>query len=173
MNRSAALPPEWRQRMQAYQEKMVAMQAKGQPPAVACQAPPAAEEQPPAAEGSLQVRAFTAEGALPVADALVRVYLHRGESDTLQYAVTTDADGLSPLLSLPGQDAALTQQPGAPAPPEDIWVLVEKSGYYSQRHEHIVLYAGVRSRQPVALVPLPDGVSEAPVQVFISQRPNL
>ena len=172
--------------MQAYQDKMVSMQAKGRPPAVPCQAPPAAEEipfllreQPPtddgptAGEGSLQVRAFTAEGALPVADALVRVYLHRGESDTLQYAVTTDADGLSPLLLLPAQDAARTQQPGAPAPLEDIWVLVEKAGYYSQRHEHIVLYAGVRSRQPVALVPLPDGVSEAPVQVFESQRPNL
>lgn len=192
----SALPSEWRQQMQAYQQQMMELQARVVPPPTDVPTvteprdlpfllqqeqtetqreqptPPIASEGQEMAE--LLVRTYTAEGALPVAGALVRVYAEKAGERTLLYAVRTDEDGMSPWLSLAGEDPALTQQPTPSASPtQSYWVLVDKQGYYSEWHEHLILYRGIRSRQSVDMVPLPVGTTDAPPRIYYSESPNL
>ena len=107
--------------------------------------------------GFLQVRTYSARGAVPLVDAVVSVIGHDTEGrETLLHMNRTDESGISPQVSLPAPDRALSLKPGDATPFLTYIVQVSAPGYATVRNEGVTIYSGVTSLQGVPMIPLPD-----------------
>ena len=123
--------------------------------------PPPAEASPRADEGYLQVRVFSARGAVPLVGASVSVIGHSPTGqETLLYLNRTDISGIAPQVSLPTPDRALSLRPGDATPFLNYIVQVSAPGYATIRNEGVSVYGGVTSLQGVQMIPLPEPQSE-------------
>lgn len=102
--------------------------------------------------GGLRVSVRTADGALPIAEATVRVY--DGRSSAPLYTLTTDRSGNTQVISLPAPSAALSQSPSGGEVYAVYRLSVDADGYYQQRNESVPVFDGVLSLQNAALIPL-------------------
>ena len=118
--------------------------------------PPTRPEYPREETGFLQVQAFTAREATPLADAHILIYEKTLDGDRVVASGFTDNSGLSPVFSLPGVSASLSLKPGFPSPYVSYAVQVDAPGYYRVRSENVPVFSAVLSRQPVFMVPLPE-----------------
>ena len=130
-----------------------------QPAEPLAEATPAADEN--SDTGYLQVRVFSARGAVPLVDAMVSVIGHNpaGE-ETLLHLNRTDQSGIAPQVSLPTPDRALSLKPGDATPFLNYVVQVSAPGYATIRNERVSVYGGVTSLQGVQMIPLPEPQSE-------------
>ena len=111
--------------------------------------------------GYLQVRVFSARGAVPLVGAMVSVIGHDpAGQETLLYLNRTDMSGLAPQVSLPTPDRALSLKPGDATPFVSYVVQVSAPGYATIRNEGVSVYGGVTSLQGVQMIPLPEPQSE-------------
>ena len=116
--------------------------------------------------GTLRVQVLTANGALPVVGATVRVreYLAGTGAESLFRTLLTDESGLTPILSLPAPPAAASLTPDTARPFARYLVTVVKAGYYVSADAGATIFDGIRSLQPIYLVPesmpMPDGGRE-------------
>ena len=133
-------------------------------PAPEPEAPPA-DAVPPTDENSdagyLQVRVFSARGAVPLVGANVSVIGHNpAGQETLLYLNRTDISGIAPQVSLPTPDRALSLRPGDATPFLNYIVQVSAPGYATIRNEGVSVYGGITSLQGVQMIPLPEPQSE-------------
>lgn len=108
--------------------------------------------------GSLLVRVFTANQALPVADATVIVTQANGDSagtETQLANLQTDRDGVTPEITLQTPPASLSLTPSDIIPYALYNVRVNYPGFYSFLVENVQLFANNVSILPVQLTPLP------------------
>lgn len=120
--------------------------------------------------GTLQFRAYTARGALPVSDARIVVSKDIGGKKHVFYTLTTDSSGLTQVISLPAPPKELSETPDSPIRPFALYdAEVTAAGYNEVIIRDLPVFEGVTSVQRVALVPeLGQGAD-----VIVEQEPAL
>ena len=107
--------------------------------------------------GSLTVRTYTAGGALPLENTRVHIIGSGEENRFYEQELFTNEDGLTAKISLPAPSGTLSLSPGAPEIPYATYDLeVSAPGYYTKNIYGVVVFSGVDSMQPVAMIPLGD-----------------
>ncbi len=120
---------------------------------------------------TLQVRVYTARGAIPIQNAVVTI-TGKNPDNALQYVTLTDENGFSPPVVLPAMDRKLTLQPAENIPVSTYDVLVVAPGYFRVRNRNIPVYDGTSAVQPVELIPLPEMTDENEEQTFYGASPQ-
>ena len=105
--------------------------------------------------GYLQIQVRTAQSAIPLEGAQVRVL--DDEGNTL-YPLTTDESGETQTVSLETVDRSFSLDPNYPGIPyEGYGVTVEAEGFQPVSITEIPIYDGQTATLPVAMVPLQEG----------------
>ena len=108
----------------------------------------------PNSSGTLRVRAYTAQGALPVKNAIVRVIGVGEDNRLVAFSSVTDVDGLSDLFILPAPDADLSLAPSPAELPYSLYDLeITADGYYTKRIRGLTVFSGINSIQLVNMIP--------------------
>ena len=111
--------------------------------------------------GFLRIRVTEASGTLPIEGAVVRItdYPSEGESDSgrLLYSLRSNADGLTPVVSLPAPPASQSMGPGAAQPYAVYNISVTYDGYYPVEGVGVPVFDRVTAVQPVNLLPYTEG----------------
>ncbi|MBR7100976.1 MAG: hypothetical protein IKC74_01685 [Clostridia bacterium] len=107
--------------------------------------------------GFLIVQTVTANGALPVENALVHVYEYGDGSDKdALYTQKTDISGKTDKLALSAVDKSLSLSPEAKTPYKAYNVRVYADGYYESEKINVPVFQGITSIQQVNLIPLAE-----------------
>ena len=126
--------------------------------------------------GYLIVRASTALGAIPLADAAVTVRGTEPENRDVQYFLKTNSDGNTPRLSLPAPPKSDSVIEGNARPYALYSVDVFKDGYIPLFLSSVPVFSSVVSIQPAVLVPAPQGPAETEFppdrSAFLKADPN-
>ena len=105
--------------------------------------------------GTLMVQVTLARGAVPVEGAKVIVSL----ADQVLAELSTDKSGQTEILALPAPSGSLSQTPGGAVRPYSIYnIRISYPGYYVEEAINVPIFDRINSIQPVALIPLPEGV---------------
>ena len=123
----------------------------------------------------LRVVVTTALGALPLEDALVTVSTAADEAGarTLLYAVRTDANGMTPpmTLSTPPLSNSLSPDNG---PPYAVYTVeVAREGYTPLTALHVTMFSGIPAVLPVALTPLEENQSSSQTDLTATGDPQV
>lgn len=105
-------------------------------------------------EGKLRIRAYTAGGALPVENALVKIKGAEEDNRLVAYTLVTDFDGLTPEVTLPAPSLEYSLSPDPSEAPYSIYdVEISAPGYYTKRFSGLTVFPGVNSIQLVNMIP--------------------
>lgn len=104
--------------------------------------------------GFLQVAAFTASGALPLPNIIIRVFGADEENIATDYSVMTNRDGLSEILVLPAPSISYSLKPNAPEQAFARYnVEASGDGYYSKKIFDVEVFSGIKSILPLEMIP--------------------
>ncbi len=104
--------------------------------------------------GTLRVRAYAAQGALPVQGAVVRVMGSGEDNRLVAFSSVTDRDGLSELFTLPAPSVDFSLTPDPAELPYSLYDLeVSANGYYTKKIKGITVFSGINSIQLVNMIP--------------------
>ena len=104
--------------------------------------------------GTLSVRAYTAGGALPVANATVRIMGAEEGNRDVSYSLRTDVDGTTERVRLPAPSAILSQSPSPMEPPFAVYdVEISATGFFSKKIFNVPVFAGINSSQQFNMIP--------------------
>ena len=113
--------------------------------------------------GSISVRAYTASGALPVADATVRISGAEEANRDVIHSLITDRDGITPTVILPAPLKEFSETPNPREAPYAIYdIEVSKDGYFTKKIDSVPIFSGVYSLQPVSMIPDGQNVYDIP-----------
>ena len=105
-------------------------------------------------EGKLRIRAYTAGGALPVENALVKIRGADEDNRLVAYTLVTDFDGLTPEVTLPAPSLEYSLSPDPSEAPYSVYdVEISAPGYYTKRISGLTVFPGVNSIQLVNMIP--------------------
>ena len=104
--------------------------------------------------GYLTVRVSTARGAIPLEDAAVNIRGGNIEESTVIYALTTNSDGLTPVVSLPTPPRVNSESPQETQPNYAVYNIdVFADGYAPAFFHNVPVFSGITSVQPAILLP--------------------
>ena len=115
--------------------------------------------------GFLSVNVKTANGALPLENALVTVYSSpppsRDNEPSLKdtdviFTLRTDESGKAERVALATKPIALSQTPNEEFPNLTYNILVTRDGYYDNTYLNVPIFEGITSIQEVFLIPLSE-----------------
>ena len=108
--------------------------------------------------GKLQVTVNTADGVLPVADAVVNIFGSDRDADNtgILYSLRSDRSGLTETVDLAAPSRSLSLTPGNPVPYARYNITVHRDGYGSVQNIGVPVFDGVLSTQRVTLIPLSE-----------------
>lgn len=115
--------------------------------------------------GFLSVNVKTANGALPLENALVTVYSSpppsRDNEPSLKdtdviFSLTTDESGKTERVALATKPIELSQTPNEEFPNLTYNILVTRDGYYDNTYLNVPIFEGITSIQEVLLIPLSE-----------------
>ncbi len=118
-------------------------------------------------EGKLRVVASTADSAYPVPGARVAVFTRIGNKRHLNYLLTTDESGETPVVTLPAPSVDLSQEAENVAPYALCDIEIFAYGFFRSEAEDVHIFPGITTRQVFQLVPLPlqseadDGITQS------------
>ena len=105
-------------------------------------------------EGKLRIRAYTASGARPVENALVKIRGAEEDNRLVAYTLVTDSDGLTPEVTLPAPSLEYSLYPDPAEAPYSIYdVEISAPGFYTKRISGLTVFPGVNSIQLVNMIP--------------------
>lgn len=105
-------------------------------------------------EGSIQISAFTAGGALPVPNISIRITGSEEENIDVDYSVITGRDGVTDTLSLPAPSVFYSLSPNPAEQPYARYTIeAYGAGYYPKRLEDVTIFSGVKSILPLEMIP--------------------
>ena len=108
--------------------------------------------------GNVRVRAYTASGAIPVEDVLIKIYGADEYNRDVMYSLITDMDGLTKEMSLPAPEKSLSTSPGASESPYAVYnVELAKAGFYPKKINNVPIFAGTKASLPIEMIPLTYG----------------
>lgn len=104
--------------------------------------------------GSLRVRAYTAGGALPVKDAVVRITGAEEDNRMIAYSLVTDRDGQTESVVLPAPSINYSLSPDPGELPYSVYdVVITAPGYLTRRINGLTIFSGINSLQTVNMIP--------------------
>ena len=104
--------------------------------------------------GYLTVRVSTARGAIPLEDAAVNIRGGNIEESAVIYALTTNSDGLTPVVSLPTPPRVNSESPQETQPNYAVYNIdVFADGYAPAFFHNVPVFSGITSVQPAILLP--------------------
>ncbi len=114
-------------------------------------------------KGTLTVRTYTAGGALPIENAVVRIIGANEENRFFARSLLTDEDGLTEKVSLPAPsiDYSLSPSPSS-APSASYNVEISHPGYYTKRIDGVSVFSGIDSIQLVNMIPADGNPNDYP-----------
>ncbi len=105
----------------------------------------------------LRVWVTTARQAVPIEGARVVITKEDGEGEgQLIKVLTTNQDGNTATVDLPAVPAEYSQKPGYAHPYTLYAIQISKPGYFTIQNNHVPLYGGISTIQPVDMTPLPE-----------------
>lgn len=114
-------------------------------------------------EGTLRVRAYTAGGALPIADAVVRIKGAEEGNRLIAYSLITDRDGTTEAVKLPAPSLSYSLSPSPAEAPFAVYdIEISKEGYYSKVINGVNVFSGVNSVQLANMIPTSSGAGDYP-----------
>lgn len=137
------------------------------------QQPELAQENADSVTGLLQVEVFTANDALPVADANVTVSQVLKGSSTLIRMMLTDRSGRTETIELPAPPKSMSTSPGNEKPFSEYNIRVEYPGFYTIEHINVPIFSGQTALQRVAMIPLPQVEESSKIIRYVETEPNL
>lgn len=115
---------------------------------------PMAESEPSTDdEGYIQIRAYTADKALPVEGALVAITSQQG---SLVTSMITDRDGLTPAVALKTVSRGESTNPEGMNAYDTYNIEIIKNGFLDFINRDVPVFGGITNVQSAALVPLPE-----------------
>ncbi len=123
--------------------------------------------------GMLAVQVFIADRAIPVEDAnvIISKQLPEGGEELIRI-LKTDASGTTETVELPAPPEANSLAPGNSEKFYTYNIRVDRMGYYTVENMNVPVFAGNKSIQPVALIPLPDGEERGKRITFVEEEPQ-
>ena len=118
-------------------------------------------------KGTLMVQVTSANGALPIEGAKVTISEVEEEGGAVIANLVTDRSGRTEKIEIATPLAEVSQQPGTIRPYRNVNIMIEYPGYYVKENINVPVFDKIESIQPVALEPLPEGVTSAPPQITV------
>lgn len=119
--------------------------------------PPPSPQLPQIGTGGLVVRVTTANGAIPLEDAMVTVSEYNTDSGgEIVATLRTDSSGLTEKIFLPTPPKSMSLSPGNGKSYSSYVIEVKKEGYSNQQYINVPIFDGVIAVQNADLVPLPE-----------------
>ena len=109
------------------------------------------------AKGTLKIQAFTARQALPVPGGHVIVSKRLGDENHVFFEGTTDESGLIDDITLPAPMRGSSEKPFQPHPFALYDIQAEHPSYRQQDLKYGAIFEGIKSIQPIDLMPGPRG----------------
>lgn len=107
--------------------------------------------------GTLTVRAVTANNALPVSGAVVRITGAEEQNRSVAHSELTNRDGTTRPISLPAPNKSFSLTPNPTETPYAIYDMeISAEGYYAKRMFALPVFAGINSLQIVNMIPRGD-----------------
>ncbi len=108
-------------------------------------------------QGYLQVEATTASRAVPVRDATVIVTEISDGKEALIGMLITDENGATPVIPLSAPSRTLSESPDpSERPYSEYNIKVYKQGFYTVPLLTVPIFDGIKSIQPVSMIPLAE-----------------
>ena len=125
-------------------------------------------------QGTLQIRAYTAGGALPVPNARVQITGADETNRLISYSLITDMDGITDAVTLPTPSVDYSLSPTPAEAPYAIYdVVIDAEGYYIKRINGVNVFSGVNSLQQINMIPISsDGKNDFPRGNVNTNIPN-
>lgn len=102
--------------------------------------------------GTLRIETYTANRAIPIGDAVIRV--KNEETNRLVAVFVTDSSGNTQSFTLPTPDRALSETPDAVHPFVNYLVDINAEGFTPQTNLPVQMFGGTESVLPANLIPL-------------------
>lgn len=123
--------------------------------------------------GTLAVQVFVADRAIPVENANVIISKQlAGGGEQLIRILKTDASGITETVELPAPPESNSLAPGKSEKYFTYNIRVDRIGYYTVENMNVPVFAGTKSIQPVALLPLPEGEEKGKRITFVEEEPR-
>ena len=122
--------------------------------------------------GILRIKAYLAEGSIPLQGAKVTVRPSNvREKD--HHTRFTDQDGFTSSINLPAPPKALSQTPTPESIPYAIYdITVSKDGYYTERILSVPIFSGIDAIVPVNMIPTRKDGNGNPPQSNLTLNAN-
>lgn len=104
--------------------------------------------------GYITAEVTTGGGAVPIENAVVLITKKQDGKNYLLKMLVTDESGSTAAVALPAPNASFSETPEQSEKPyADYYLSVYADGYYAQSDREVPVFSGVRSIQPLALIP--------------------
>lgn len=104
--------------------------------------------------GYITAEVTTGGGAVPVQNAVVLITKKQNGKNYLLKMLVTDESGSTETVALPAPNKAFSETPEPSEKPyADYYLSVYADGYYAQSDREVPVFSGVKSIQPIALIP--------------------
>ena len=128
--------------------------------------------------GYLVTRVGTASSAIPLENAVVTVRGNQPNFSSVIVKLTTGMDGLTPKISLAAPPRENSESPGIEPRVATYNLDIQRDGYLRTTAQHVPIFDGITSVQPINLIPLPkngytDRFDPYSENVTNSEPPNL
>ncbi len=111
------------------------------------------QDVPPLSDtGTLRVEVFTANRAIPIENAVIRV--RNADNNQLVAVLTTDGSGDTSIFELPTPNRDLSLVPASVHPFVNYLVDIRADGYVPQSDLNVQMFGGIESILPANLIPL-------------------
>lgn len=123
--------------------------------------------------GMLTVQAYIADRAIPIegANVIISRQNDSGGEDLIKI-LKTDASGSTETVELPAPPAKNSLSPNSRVKYYKYNIRVDYPGYYTIENIDVPLFAGSKSIQPVAMLPLPDGEEKGKRITIVEEEPQ-
>ncbi len=121
--------------------------------------------------GTLIVQVYTADQALPVSGANVKVTKLTEGGEELIRVMQTDRSGKTEPLLLPAPPSKNSQTPEGGVKYFNYNIRVDYPGYYTMENLNVPIFDGQTAIQPVALIPLAIGDEQGKKITSVEEEP--
>lgn len=104
--------------------------------------------------GYIKAEVTTGSGAVPIENAIVLITRKDGDKTYLLKMLITDESGATETIPLPAPNAAYSETPSPDEKPfADYYIQAYAEGFYAENGMEVPVFSGVKSIQPIALIP--------------------
>ncbi|MGN1137305.1 MAG: hypothetical protein ACI4SF_13935 [Oscillospiraceae bacterium] len=104
--------------------------------------------------GYIKAEVTTGGGAVPIENAVVLITKKDGGKNYLLKMLITDESGSTETVALPTPNASFSETPSPEEKPfADYYISAYAEGFYAENDMEVPVFSGVKSIQPIALIP--------------------